>query len=167
MSPRLITAPKMTATLTRFRIEKLHGRRTIEIPIVDNRLVLVRTRLLSYLERVTNLRARPSEWKQVRQVCRELKRMPAKRYVRGKFEAWFILGFVRNIQESLSRMARETGGSISVNVQLADSNFVQLLVRALPAPTSLSSFLDFHFKQDSVPSEISSGIWSQIRSWFR
>ena len=34
-------SPTMTAALTRFRIEKLHGRRTIDIPIIDNRLVLV------------------------------------------------------------------------------------------------------------------------------
>ncbi|HWY59461.1 MAG TPA: AAA family ATPase [Terriglobales bacterium] len=31
----------MPASLTRFRIEKLHGRRTFDIPVVDNRLVLV------------------------------------------------------------------------------------------------------------------------------
>jgi predicted ATPase len=35
-----VTDP-MTTSLTRFRIEKLHGRRTLDIPIVDNRLVLV------------------------------------------------------------------------------------------------------------------------------
>ncbi len=92
--------------------------------------------------------------------------MPAKRYVRGKFEAWFLLGFIRRTHENLSRMAKEAGGSISVAVQLSDSNLIQLLVRALPAPASLSSFLDFHLRQEARPTDIKTGIWGRIWSWF-
>ena len=130
-------------------------------------------RILRSLGRVTKIEPRHGEWKQVRQTCRELRRLEPKRYVRGKFEAWFLLGFTRQLLEELSAMARESGGSISVSAQLSDSNFVQLLVRAVPIPQPLASFLEFHFKHGGDTAAIGtqpgarSRVWGRVRSWFR
>ena len=124
-------------------------------------------RILGYLERVTKIEPRPGEWKQVRQTCRELRRLESKRYVRGKFEAWFLLQFIRKMEETLSAMARESGGAISVNVNLTDSNFIQVLVHALPTPQSLSSFLEFHLRPDRGVPLKKEAIWKRILSWFR
>ncbi|HWY59460.1 MAG TPA: DUF4435 domain-containing protein [Terriglobales bacterium] len=126
-------------------------------------------RIIPYLERVTKVECRPGEWRQVRQTCRELRRLEPKRYVRGKFDAWFLLGFIRKTEESLSAMARESGGAISVGVQLTDSNFIQLLVRASPVSPALSAFLEFHLRHEAATQSSvgTRGIWGRVRSWFR
>jgi hypothetical protein len=128
-----------------------------------------RVRILRHLERVAQVNFHPGEWRQVRQTFRELHRLQPKRYVRGKFEAWFLLGFIRKTEESLRVMAQESGGAVSVSVQLTDSNFIQLLVRALPIPHTLSSFLEFHLKHEVAPqnSRRTGGIRERVRSWFR
>jgi hypothetical protein len=128
---------------------------------------------LSYLCRVAGIQARNGEWKQVRETCRELRRLDPKRYVRGKFEAWFLLSFIRRLLEELSASARESGGSITVSAQLSDSNVVQLLVRAVPVPQPLASFLEFHFKQAGDASTVSvqttahHSAWRRLNQWVR
>jgi len=47
-----------------------------------------RSRLLPYLNRVTQTPESKAIWRNVRGVSDELQRLEAKRYVRGKFEAW-------------------------------------------------------------------------------
>lgn len=101
---------------------------------------------LDYLCKVTGVQLPPGVWKPIRRTCLELKRLPPKRYVRGKFEAWFMLEMLKTLLAQLDREARQSGGAISVNTSVHDSNFVQLLVPGLPVPTSLASFLDFHLR---------------------
>jgi hypothetical protein len=43
---------------------------------------------IEYLVRVTQIKCPPPDWTQIRATSRELKRLPPKAYVRGKFEAW-------------------------------------------------------------------------------
>jgi hypothetical protein len=85
-------------------------------------------------------------WQQVRKTTAELKRLPPKSFIRGKFEAWFLLEFVKRVLEDLSLVAREADGSISVSATLNESNFVQLLLRGIATPSSLQRFLDFHLR---------------------
>jgi len=127
--------------------------------------------ILRYLGRVTQVELRAGEWRQVRRTCRELGRLESKRYIRGKFEAWFLLGFIRQLLAKLAALAIESGGSIAVNAQLSDSNFVQLLVRAVPTPQALASFLEFHLKPPEATPRPgvtrANGILGRMRRWMR
>jgi uncharacterized protein DUF4435 len=106
---------------------------------------------LEYLSRVTKTARRPGVWREVRRVAKELRRLPPKRYARGKFEAWYFIKFIRKITEDVSKVATEAGGSISVRAQLEESNFIQLLSSALPTPPTLDTFLKFHFSPRTAP----------------
>jgi hypothetical protein len=121
---------------------------------------------LDYLEKVTQAQHRPGEWGQIRRTCRELRRLEPKRYVRGKFDAWFLLGFIRQTLEILGEIVRDAGGSISIGVQLTELNFIPVLIRGVPTPPSLESFLEFHFAPDAdLPARSTlTGILNRIKS---
>jgi hypothetical protein len=94
---------------------------------------------------ITKASKRTTCWRQVRTIKQELLRQAdPKRYVRGKFEAWFFMEFIKHAIADLKIVAAESGGSVSVTAPLHDSNFVQLLVPGLVVPTPLKSFLAFH-----------------------
>lgn len=124
---------------------------------------------LAYLRRVTGVNAPDTTWRQTRRTCVELKRSNPKRYVRGKFEAWFLLEFVKRLLAELGRLSKQSGGSISVSTSLYESNLVEILVRGVPIPASLESFLNFHFRSGDPPKPARSGrarkIW--INVWRR
>ena len=112
-------------------------------------------RRLEYLSRVTQT---PSPIKisgAIRRVCGELSRIDPKRYVRGKFEVWYLITVARRIITELDMVAAVSGGSISIVTPLNESNVAQLLVRGIRVPRALRSFLDFHLArtESKLPEE--------------
>jgi hypothetical protein len=110
-------------------------------------------------------------WRDVRRMCRDLGQMEPKRYIRGKFEAWFLVGFIKQTLLQLSMVADEAGGGISVSTPLHESNLAQLLVHAIPTPAALHRFLEFHLSSPpagAVPLA-SVSAWNRfttrVRSW--
>jgi len=101
---------------------------------------------------VSEISLAPGILRQVRRNCGELRRLEAKRYIRGKFEGWFLVQFIKRLVEALSAVARQSGGSISVVVPLEDSNYVQVLASCLSVPNSLATFLAFHIRAHQQPS---------------
>jgi hypothetical protein len=99
---------------------------------------------ITYLLRVTQTSAGNSIWKLLRTTCSELKRLPAKAYVRGKFEAWWFIEFTRCILDGLKRVVEEANGSIRVHSQLNASTFIHLLAGGIQTPARLDAFLTFH-----------------------
>jgi hypothetical protein len=106
---------------------------------------------IAYLSRVTQTASQPGVWREVRRACRELRRLSPKRYIRGKFETWWVLKFIRKITDDLAKVAAESGGSIAVRVQVQESNLVQLFAGAVPCPPALSKFLKFHLARGAGP----------------
>jgi hypothetical protein len=104
--------------------------------------------LVPYLLRVTQTPDPGPVWRDVRRTCRELRRLDPKRYVRGKFEAWWFIQFARKIVEDLIKIAGEECGSVSVQAQLHENSYIQLLCRVAPRPASLEAFLRFHLIRD-------------------
>jgi hypothetical protein len=97
-----------------------------------------------YLKRTAGVNQPSTIWRQVHLTCKELRRLPAKCFVRGKFEAWFFVGAGCRISDGLRRVSAETGSSVGVSAQLTTSSFIQLLSGGIPPPSELSSFLKFH-----------------------
>ena len=126
---------------------------------------------LNYLARVSGVSPAPSVLRQVRRSCAELRRLAPKRFIRGKFEGWFFVQFIKRLVEALSEVARQSGGSISVIVPLEDSNYIQLLVNYVAMPPSLGSFLTFHLRANQLAAtetEREQPLWpiKLIRRWF-
>jgi hypothetical protein len=118
--------------------------------------------VVAYLSRVTQTPSPTGVWRDVRRACRELRRLPPKRYIRGKFEVWWVLKFIRRVAADLSRVAAESGGSVSVHAQLQESSFVQLLAGAVPTPAALNTFLLFHLGRRSEAPAPRTGVLRRI-----
>lgn len=101
------------------------------------------------LNRVTD--APGCSWRLASHVRRELAHQSPKRYTRGKFEAWFLIEFVKRLLADLSCLAAAEAGNVSVSTPLHESNFVQVLVRAVPTPPQLEAFLRFHLGKPIPP----------------
>jgi hypothetical protein len=118
---------------------------------------------LTYLADTTHCPASPESWRQTHRVCRELGRHDPKRFVRGKFEAWFFIEFVKRAISDISNVAEEVGGSVSISTPLHESNFIQVLVRSISVPAPLDSFLRFHLQPtDNSTTSQSLRPWQKI-----
>lgn len=126
------------------------------------RVVRVSRSRLDHLTRVTGLPAGHHTVRQLSQVTRELARLPAKRVVRGKFEAWFFVEFWKVFISQLRALAREGGGDIAVKVTLERSSFCTMLKSYVDVPRGLHLFLAAHFSSDDVPPQHA----VQRRGWF-
>lgn len=102
----------------------------------------------SYLQRVSQTVVASNIWRDVRKTTLELLRLDPKRYVRGKFEGWWFVQFIKKAVQQFAEVAKEGGGTVTISVALNDKNFIQLLAGAVPPPPSLVSCLDFHLKTD-------------------
>jgi hypothetical protein len=101
---------------------------------------------IAYLVKVTQVKEQTPDWQKLRITCNELKRLPAKAYIRGKFEAWWFVEFGRRILDGLQKVVQEGKGSIKVHMQLQANTFIQLLSAGLETPERLDAFLTFHTK---------------------
>jgi hypothetical protein len=116
---------------------------------------------LSYLLKVTQTTTTTSTWKLVKATCAELNRLPAKTYIRGKFEAWWFIEFTRCILDGLKKVVEEANGSIKIHALPNGSTFIQLLAGGIETPARLDAFLTFHTNRGgahpSAPSPPASG----------
>lgn len=102
---------------------------------------------IAYLLRVTQTTSASPSWKHMKAACAELKRLAPKTYIRGKFEAWWLVEFCRRIVEALQMVVKEADGSIKIHAQLHANTFIQLLAAGVETPGPLSTFLAFHSKR--------------------
>ena len=122
---------------------------------------------LEYLSRVTQSPARA--FKHIAPIAKHLKRIPAERIVRGKFEIWFIVEFWRRLVDRLRALAAEGGGGVTIKHTLDRNTVVAALTPYTDIPRSLELFLESHLSRtDSAPPRQSrqtliEKIWSAIR----
>ena len=105
---------------------------------------------IAYLLKVTQTNGSSPAWTQLRTTCSELKRLPPKSYIRGKFEAWWFVEFGRRILDGLQKVVEEAKGSIKIHMQLNTKTFIQLLAGGIDTPASLDAFLTFHSKRGAT-----------------
>jgi hypothetical protein len=130
-----------------------------------------RNGLLSYLHRVSQTPESKNIWRSVRRTCRELRQIEPKRYVRGKFEGWWFVEFVKHYIEQLVEVAKEAGGSVSISVPLNKNNYVHVLAGTIPAPNALGAFLQFHLQSDLEKNHNvglhASSLWGRLLDFLR
>ena len=114
----------------------------------------------------TGIKAPKGTLTRVREVAEELKRLPPKRYVRGKFELWFFVEFLKHLLTHLQNSAVGTGGRVRLRIPLEHSNIVALMSGRISAPPSLDLFLRVHLspeeKADQTPSVSKKSFWVSI-----
>jgi len=127
---------------------------------------------ISYLAKVTQTTAGVPIWKLLKITSSELKRLPAKAYVRGKFEAWWFIEFARCILNGLTKVVEEANGSIKIHAQLNASTFIQLLAGGVETPARLDAFLTFHTRRGRIRSPATNpeggmlgGMFSFLKRW--
>jgi len=80
----------------------------------------------------------------IRRNTRQLLNREPKTFVRGKFELWFLIAFIRHIEGVFKALATESYGSVRITTPLHEGNGIELLAPRLPEPPRLSDFLTSH-----------------------
>jgi hypothetical protein len=127
---------------------------------------------VAYLGKVTQATPSGTIWKLLKATCIELRRLPAKSYVRGKFEAWWFVSVSQCILDGLKKVVEEANGSIKVHAPLTASTFIQLLSGGTATPGRLDAFLTFHTNRGGTrPASMSptedAGMFGGIFSFFK
>jgi hypothetical protein len=124
---------------------------------------------LDNLRRMTGISDSSAVLSRLLPVARELGRIPAKRVLRGKFEAWFFVEFWKSLVKQLQQLAKESGGSVTIKIPLEHSTFVTVMAGHVEVPRSLDLFLSAHFpRRDPELEHVSSrlGRNSRIQNWW-
>lgn len=93
----------------------------------------------------------PPTSRRLRAAHRELSRMPIKRVLRGKFEAWFMVEFWKRLMTQLRQLAAESGGKVSPRVTLEHGCFIPVLGPYADVPPALERFLIAHLHESATP----------------
>lgn len=109
-----------------------------------------RRRLLE-LERAAGATPTKVSFRRLMHATREIARMPPKRVIRGKFEAWFFVSFWRRVTDQLRTLAKEEGGKLTVKLSLENGAFCVALKSYADTPRSLALFLGAHFPASHQP----------------
>ena len=74
-----------------------------------------------------------------------------KKYIRGKFELWYLISFLRALSNSLT--AKDQHKRAVIKVQLTHENALEILGGKVPSPSSLNEFLDDNLKIHQVDTQ--------------
>ena len=99
---------------------------------------------MKHLSRQTRVDLPTGAGARIRDAIKELDRLPRKRVIRGKFEAWFMTAYWRHLVRDMERMAREQGGACSSRISVQETTLVLVLSPYADDPESLEHFLDAH-----------------------
>ncbi|MHA6248426.1 DUF4435 domain-containing protein [Pontibacter sp. CAU 1760] len=127
---------------------------------INSNLHIIRKKSLKstidYVERVTNNVGTPSDRSDLLKISKELVKIPEhKIYLRGKFELWFLYTFFKKVieivitglNEEISQNNKRLASGEKkqpkyvVNVELKESNIVELFATRLKIPVDVKSFL--------------------------
>jgi hypothetical protein len=79
-------------------------------------------------------------WREIRSAIGELKSYPPKTVVRGKFEAWFLVEYMKALLARLNEEARKIKATISVNPPVEHGSLVALAAPTIDTPSDLETF---------------------------
>jgi hypothetical protein len=121
------------------------------------------------VSRVSGVTLVPAIMRTLGIATRELVRVPPKRVVRGKFEAWFFVEYWNNLIKRIRELSREQNGTITVKVSLTTTNLVATLSPYSDTPPSLGRFLRTHFSPIhpaiAARSSHKAGFWRALQSF--
>jgi hypothetical protein len=75
-----------------------------------------------------------------KQALKKLKNLEPKKYIRGKFELWYLISFLIDLTKILTE--RNQAKRAMIKIQLTNENAIEVLSGKIPYPKSLNEFLD-------------------------
>lgn len=95
----------------------------------------------STLEKLCQTKTPSGAGKQIRAIAKMLLKVQPKLYIRGKFELWFLVQFVKALENFYKKIADSSGSSFNVRTSISLKNAVEILGPRLSVPVELESFL--------------------------
>lgn len=97
---------------------------------------------LTYLDKVAQVATTREILRATKRWTTVLRARHPSTWLRGKFIAWFILWFIRDVEQCVLRAANEAGGSMKCQIQIHDGNLVEILATKIREPDRITLFLD-------------------------
>jgi hypothetical protein len=94
----------------------------------------------------------------VTEIAQELRRLPPKRYVRGKFEIWFLVEFFKALLAQMESAAREVGGKLKLRSPVEHGNITSTLAGRIQVPEQLDRFLRVNLPAQNGSQRASSSV---------
>lgn len=120
----------------------------------------VRKKRMFLLSSQTKAATPSSCWKEMLSIAREIREIPPKQHIRGKYELWFLVeGYkqvVNSIRSEINTQIKDYNKSCSSNqkkrklqdnLQLTEKNAVGILASTITIPEDIRNFLEHHRKQ--------------------
>jgi hypothetical protein len=105
---------------------------------------------LAYVCKAAGIVIPPAAVNRVIEIVQELERLPAKRYVRGKFEIWFFVEFFKSLTAQMEAAASEVGGKVKLRSPIEHGNITSALAARIQVPENLERFLQVNLPGDPV-----------------
>ena len=77
----------------------------------------------------------------------EVAPLSPKVYLRGKFELWFLITFLKHLRATLADEANRAAGSVTWTVPIEVSNVIAVMSPVMETPGRLVAFLTGHYPQ--------------------
>lgn len=121
--------------------------------ILNDDLVLEKTDMckqsgeITYLERMCQVATPPGWQDNVTLIINELSTLPKKKFIRGKFEVWFLVKFLSKLTMLLREALSENRETVKIRTPIGEGNIVAVLGPRIQMPTSVEKFLQEHLKE--------------------
>lgn len=103
--------------------------------------------IIAYLCKSTGVQQKGITWKTLRSIVRQNRMREPKTFIRGKYESWFFVQFLKKALEHLRIAVEGLGGSMRILVATEISNVVPLLAPRTPMPSTLFNFVKGHLSK--------------------
>lgn len=98
-------------------------------------------RRIQYLRKSCSTTLMPNHISLLKQTVRELKSTPPEQFMRGKYDMWFVVTFIKQVIIQLQETAKKEHKAFKTRVELAESNFFILIASRILCPSDLDAFL--------------------------
>lgn len=91
-------------------------------------------KLIEVAEQMCGVKTPPGFTTAISSLITELSILEPKKYIRGKFELWFFVEFIKRLAETLKKRVLEGGESVKVRTQIHEENAIEVLGPRVPIP---------------------------------
>lgn len=108
-------------------------------------------KVLEQLNKAANIENNNKIWNDIKKIRIELRKIKEpKNYIRGKFELWFFVAYLKNIyKDTTSREKNRNEGTkrATPTTQINMSNIVELIAQSTPLPSSFPDFVKYNLSR--------------------
>jgi hypothetical protein len=103
--------------------------------------------LFNYLDTKTKVVTPSKSMKKIIREYKQLKLVPSKSHIRGKYEVWFLSAYIEYLLKELNSQKKPGEEKFKMSFSLAPSNVIVTLGTRLTVPKDICSFLNHNFSR--------------------